>query len=319
MHRLIAVVGSFLVITIAATAQVASSGSVVGFGYALPQPRAVAPGQIISLFLRGSAPESLAPVVVSSSPLPRELAGYSVVLEQTTAGAPVEVPLVGVSRTDACYGMLPCVPVTVLTVQMPWELRANIAGQGRPENYASLRVTAPGGGIELHPLQPVRDAIHVLTSCEESPALQQVAGPRELDGLCRPRVTHSDGKAVTAANPAEPGETVLLHAVGLGFVEGRPASGTSVSADMAVNDVLTAFEFGANRAARWQEEGNPPSGAMLGSGQFGVYQIAVTVPAVVPEGTPACTASRIQSNFTVSLRRYDSFSGAGFCVRTDSE
>lgn len=319
MQCLVAVVLSFWVITTGAWAQVAGSDSVVGFGYALPRPRAVAPGQVISLFLRGPAAGVAGTVVVSSSPLPRELAGYSVLLEQTTAGSAVDVPLLGVSRSEACYGMLPCVPLTVLTVQMPWELRPNIAGQGRPENFVNLRVRAPGGATEMHPLRPVRDAIHVLTTCEESPALQQVSGPGDLEGPCRSRVSHADGRQVTAANPAEPGEMVLLHAVGFGAVEGRPVTGTAAADDLAVDDVTTALEFGANREPRWQEEGTAPVAAILKSSQFGLYQVLVTVPDVIPEGTPACTASRVQSNVTVSLRRFDSFSGASFCVRTGGE
>ncbi len=310
---------SWLVITTASLcAQVAGSEAVVGFGYALPKPRAVAPGQVISLFLRGAAAPA-APVVVSAAPLPRELAGYSVMLEQTTAGAPVAVPLLGLSRTDACYGLLPCVPVAVLTVQIPWELRPNIAGQGRPDNFATLRVSIPGGPAEVHPLRPVRDAIHVLSTCEESPVLQQIPAPSSPDSLCRSRVFHGDGSQVTAGNPAQPGETVLLQAVGLGTVEGRPATGSAAVTDLPVDEVQTAFEFGPNRESRWWEDGNEPVATILRSGQFGLYEIAVTVPTEIPEGTPACTASRIQSNFTVSLRRMDSFSGASFCIRTADE
>ena len=310
---------TFLVITTAhLSAQVAGSEAVVGFGYALPKPRAVAPGQVISLFLRGAAAPAT-PVVVAAAPLPRELSGYSVTLEQTTAGSPIEVPLLGLSRTEACYGMLPCVPVAVLTLQIPWELRPNIAGQGRPDNFATLRVTAPGGTTEIHPLRPVRDAIHVLGTCEESPVLQQVPAPSNPDGVCRSRVFHSDGSQVTAGHPAQPGETVLLQAVGFGVMEDRPATGSAADADRPVEEVLTAFEFGPNRASRWWEDGHEPVATLLRAGQFGIYEIAVTVPVEIPEGTPACTASRIQSNVTVSLRRLDSFSGASFCVRTADE
>lgn len=319
MQVRISFLASLLVITSAGLyAQVAGSEAVVGFGYALPKPRAVSPGQVISLFLRGAAAPG-APVVVSASPLPRELAGYSVLLEQTTAGAPIEVPLLGVSRTDACYGLLPCVPVAVLTLQIPWELRPNIASQGRPDNFATLRVTTPGGATEVHPLRPVRDAIHVLSTCEVSPVLQQAPAPVNPDGVCRSRVFHSDGSQVTAGNPAQPGETVLLQAVGFGVMEGRPASGSAADTDLPVDEVQMAVEFGPNRESRWWDDGTAPVATILRSGQFGIYEIAVTVPTDIPEGTPACTASRIQSNVTVSLRRFDSFSGASFCVRTADE
>jgi len=293
-----------------------AGGLVATMGYGMPTPRAVAPGQVISLFLRaGSAPDE--PLLASGAPLTVEQTGYAVALEQSL-GASVEVPLLGVSRAESCYGLLPCTPLTILTVQIPWELRPNFSGQGRPDNFVSLRVrAADGDGGEVVPVRPVRDAIHIVSSCEESPFLRAPPESPLGEGLCRSRVTHADGRLVTAANPAVAGETVLVHGVGFGLMEGRPETGVAGGTDVAVENLQVAVEFGSNLAARRPEVTTSAAG-VLKAGQFGMYVVAVTVPAV-PAGTPGCTASRIQSNVTVSIGRLDSFAGAAFCVETGAE
>jgi uncharacterized protein (TIGR03437 family) len=295
-----------------------SGGLVATMGYAMPTPRAVAPGQVISLFLRaGSAPA--ASLLASDVPLAAVQAGYIVVLEQSTALALVEVPLLGVSRAESCYGMLPCTPLTILTVQIPWELRPNVNGQGRPDNFVSIRVRAAGSEAgEVFPVRPVRDAIHIVSTCEESPFLQAPPESAAGGGVCRSRVTHADGRLVTAANPAAAGETVLVHGVGFGTMEGRPETGVAAGADVAVENVQLAVEFGSNLAARRPDGSATATTGILKAGQFGMYVVAVTVPEI-PAGTPACTASRIQSNLTVSIGRLDSFAGAAFCVDTGAE
>lgn len=304
--------------TVGADAQPAEPASIVALGYAPPKPMAVAPGQIVSLFLATPSPLASDRVLSSSLPLPLELAGFSLVLEQSTGVSPLPIPLLGVFRSESCYGSLPCKILTTLTVQIPWELRANVPSQGRPDNFAVLRVTQEGVATESYPLEPVTDAIHVLSTCEETIPPNYL---RDADNrvACRPLITHPNGNLVTPADPAFEGQIIYIHAVGLGTLVGRPATGSAATSAIPASDTEVSFEFGANMAAKRPDHTTADVVFVgLPEGETGVYQIAVKVPAV-PGTTPACTASRIESNLTISLGRERSFAGAGLCVQRLSE
>jgi len=308
-----------MMITVAAAAQgsAQSPGRVMSAGYSAPSPLKAAPGQVITLFVHSTEETQPANRVAASGfPLPEQLGGYGVTLEQTLYPTPLPVPIFAVEAVDSCYGLVPsvCLKLTAITIQVPWELVPNRPRSARPENFGILTVSFRGTPGEAFPLQPEVDSIHVITTCD-SPTPPGVSRPAEVSGPCRPLVTHADGLLVTPANPAVAGETVSMYAFGLGRTEGELRSGNTVQSPVALSELASHFQFGTNL-----EPVRPPEDAAelvvtasLVADQVGLYRVLVTIPAI-PEDTQACTASSIVSNLTLSIGRQQSFGGAGICV-----
>ena len=294
-------------------------GRVLSAGYSAPRPLKAAPGQVITLFVH--APNGTKPqgrLTAPRLPLPAELGGYAVTLEQTLYPNPIQVPVFAVEGVDNCYGLTPsvCIELTAVTIQIPWELVPNLAQSGRPENFGTLTVSYQGVKGEAVPLQPEVDSIHVITTCD-SPEPPGIDRPRESTGPCRPLVTHLDGQLVTPANPAAGGERLLLYAFGLGRAEGDLRTGDAVQSSSPFTDVAVGFQFGLNldpnRPAGVSPEAATATADLI-TGQVGLYRVAITMPAV-PVNTRECTASTIESNLTVSIGRQQSYSGAGICAQ----
>ena len=211
--------------------------------------------------------------------------------------------------------------LTAITIQIPWELVPNRErGGGRPENFAKLTVAFQGVPGESIAIEPQLDNIHIVNSCDSTmpPGIER---PADMSGPCRPLVTHVDGRLVTSANPASQGEALVLYAFGLGASGGGVRSGDTTRAPVPLTDVGVVFQSGVNLQASRPgpippQTGNSPLALYAGltAGQVGLYQIAVTLPNL-PANTPACTASSIQSNFTISIGRTATFDGAGICIQ----
>ena len=94
-----------------------------------------------------------------------------------------------------------CSELVAITLPVPWELVANVDSARRPENFAVLTVAYRGVDGEAFPLDAVADSIHIVNSCDATmpPGVQR---PEDLTGPCKPVVTHSDGRLVTAGNLA---------------------------------------------------------------------------------------------------------------------
>lgn len=301
--------------TVLAVAQQNAPGPVVSVGYAPPAPIVVAPGQVITLFTRASASSALTEAVIAGqTPLPTSLGGISVLLEQTVSEAPIPLPLFAVFPLRNCYGLVPsvCTPLTAITVQIPWQLRPNVPRSGRPENFAVLRLSQAGATSEAVPLNPVADAIHVVSTCDTTmPAVS--SRPPELAGACRSLLTHLDGELVTPGNPAQAGETIVLYLVGLGAASLNQENGAAATGPAAIEGIRAAFRFGADLEPQDPVTSNlTPSYAGPTPGQVGLYQISFAVPEP-PADTPPCR-SVSSSNITVSFGRTVSFGGVSFCV-----
>jgi uncharacterized protein (TIGR03437 family) len=205
-------------------------------------------------------------------------------------------------------------------LQIPWELLNNRSSGGRPENFAALKVFYQGTAGDAFPVQPESDSIHIINSCDSTMPPGFVR-PAEMSGGCRSLVTHLDGKLVTAANPATAGETLVMYAFGLGHTGTSIRTGDAARAPVGLTDVTLQFSPGVN-VAPVRPTGVPPPGgnapipvfAGLTPSQVGLYQITFTVPGL-GTGAQACTASTIESNFTVSVGRAQSFDGAGICIQ----
>jgi uncharacterized protein (TIGR03437 family) len=291
---------------------------VIGAGYAAPGATDAAPGQILTIFARvpGKIP---ADPVVAKAPLPPVLAGFTVLLRQTFPSDPQPVPILSAVDSQSCSLVEPmvCDTVSMLTVQVPFELTANAPRTAAPQttvpqNFARLDISYNGVPANSLFLNPVLDRIHVLNSCEAAAGATQPAA-------CLPLVTHAGGSLVSSDNPALPGELLTASAVGLGAVAAGPlmipvrtGAATPPQAP-AVDGMTVAFDGRTNAPAGMPSAAAaPPDSAQLQAGAVGIYQIAFTVPSPV-NGAPACSGA-VRSNLTVTFARAASYDGVGICV-----
>jgi uncharacterized protein (TIGR03437 family) len=278
---------------------------VTSAGYTPPTLTKVAPGQVITLYVRISGAPITKAILAAGTPLPTLLGGFSVSLKQTFIGEPIAVPLIGIYPSDPCSGVAPCTPLTAIMVQIPFELVPNVPGSRMPFNFATLTVMQNGVAGDALPLMAVPDNIHVINSCD--------ALPPATNAQCAPIFRHADGSVVTAANPAKSGEVLSMAAFGLGYPVFSVASGDLPRAPVSTDGVKLGFEFRANTPAVKPGSSQPSASAAISRDGVGLYQITFVVPAV-PDGTPAC-GTGVTSNLTVSIGRTSSFDGAGLCVQ----
>ena len=276
---------------------------VTSAGYTPPTLTKVAPGQVITLYVRTSGAPVTQPILASSTPLPTLLGGFSVSLKQTFLSDPVLVPLAGIYPSDPCSGVASCTPLTAILVQIPFELVPNVPGSRMPFNFATVTVSRNGVAGDPLPLQAVPDNIHVITSCD---ALPPAPGTP-----CTPIFRHTDGSLVSVSNPAKSGEILSMAAFGLGYPVFSIATGDLPRAPVTTDGVYVGFDFRPNTPAA--KPGKNPASAAITRDGVGLYQINFLVPAI-PEGTPAC-GNGVASNLTVSIGRTSSFDGAGICVQ----
>ncbi len=298
-----------------------TSGPVLlGQGNVNPFPLSVAPGQVLTLFVQSGV--VLAPGV---SP------GVSAVF--SAGGTNQSMPVLAVAEANTgCNAsvMAPCPHVLAVTVQVPFGIPVVCATCASPfVASGSIAVTVSGVATPNVVVQPLRDQVHFLTSCDVV-----VAGPNTtppIGGLpCTPVITHANGKTVTAILPAVAGEELVAYATGLGqtnpsLTTGQPAADSSPA--------ITTFDIDFNYRANALATKPGTVGAKTASpiftgatkGFVGLYQINFIVPpppagiqpcvdfALVPNGGFA-----VQSNLTVSVGSDFSFDGAGICVTPGS-
>src|SRR4051794_9256319 len=214
---------------------------VTSVGYTPPNLTKVAPGQVITLYVRTTGAPVAQPILAGSTPLPLSLGGFSVSLKQTFFSDPVPVPLVGIYSSDPCNGVASCTPLTAIMVQIPFELVPNVPGARMPFNFATLTVQQNGVAGDALPLFAVPDNIHVITTCD---ALPPTAGAQ-----CTPIFKHADGSLVSAASPAKAGETLSMAAFGLGYPVKLVTTGDLPAAPINTDGVKVGFDFRANAAA----------------------------------------------------------------------
>jgi uncharacterized protein (TIGR03437 family) len=280
----------------------------IGAGYRAPQPVEVAPGQVITLFVRVPGKIAADPVT-AQLPLPTALGGFSVVLRQSFPSEPLAVPIFAVEDSRSCSQLTPeqCEVVSMITVQIPYQLTPNVPRALIPMNYARLDVSFNDTPATPLLLSAVPDRIHVLNSCDVNSGLPA--------GTCVPVVRHADGNLVNLMRPAQPGETLIMSVVGLGYPNQAVATGAAAPQPaVAVNDVWIGFDARVNQGPGMPlgDPAPPPATARLRPGAVGIYDITFNVPDL-PAGIPACS-NTVRSNLTVSIGRTVSMDGAGICV-----
>jgi len=276
---------------------------VTSAGYVPPTLTKVAPGQLITLYVRISGAPVTQPILAGTTPLPTLLGGFSVSLKQTFISDPMPIPLAGIYPSDPCNGVAPCMPLTAMLVQIPFELVPNVPGSRMPFNFATVTVSRNGVAGDPLPLQAVPDNIHVITSCD--------ALPPAANASCTPLFRHADGSLVSASNPAKSGEVLSMAAYGLGYPASSVTTGDLPRIPVTTDGVNVGFDFRPNTPAA--KPANSPATAAITRDGVGLYQVNFLVPAV-PPGTAAC-GSGVASNLTVSIGRTSSFDGAGICVQ----
>jgi len=283
---------------------------VIDSGYRAPGPLKVAPGQVITLFVRPSSIRLTSGIAASSAPLPATLGGFSVTLRQTFS-PPVAVPIISINPIGTCpaVSVAPvCSYLAAITVQIPFELMPNAERSRLPENFASLTVAE--NNVDGDPLQlnAVASNLHIVTSCDST--LLTLSPP------CVSLVKKSDGSVVTPKFPALPGDTVTISLYGLG--RAAPAVKTGelpTDSSSLVPETKMGLRFGTNPAA--PEADSDPDAAFLSTDSVGLYSVSFKVPEV-PKDTPACSEA-IASNFSVTIARGASSESVSLCVRTPDQ
>jgi uncharacterized protein (TIGR03437 family) len=289
--------------------QDASANTIVGMGYQYP-PVAVAPGQLITVFVAGNVQGNITAAV---------------------SGKPT--PVIEVRPASGCPAATLCSSVTAVTIQIPYEIEP-ACDFTNPAclvlEQAQLVVTANGVAGAPIELAPVADRIHFLTACDTL-ASSSGAGSSPYNELpCSPMVTHADGSMVTAGSPAQGGELLVAYAVGLGLTTPAVETGQAATTPTPTYETFVLdFNFRPNALAT-----QPvllcscpatvsnctlpcpvlpvPLYSGLTPGFVGLYQVNFMVPQA-PVGTPACSGT-VKSNLTVSVGGQSSFDGVGICV-----
>lgn len=307
-----------------------AGNTVVGAGYVAPVPITVAPGELVTIFVQGVGASFTHPVAASALPLPTMLEGISVSLGQSVSPqGPIAVPLVAVFPVATCIStqLTGCAAVTGITLQIPFEMGVFTVPSLGARNVAQLTVTENGASGATVELLPRVDKIHVIRQRDTLTAPESQA--TELFAA-EAIVTHADGSLVSSVAPGNPGEILLLWAVGLGQTNPVVASGQATPAPAPTAPVVLVFDFTPNAepsrpTATAEGMVLSPTASTSGPlvpvfsgltpGAVGLYQVNFAVP-VPPPGVARCGGGpgTIFSNLTVSIGRDESFDGAGICV-----
>jgi uncharacterized protein (TIGR03437 family) len=292
--------------------QTASAPAIASVGYTNPFPLAVAPGQLLTLYVQAPAASNASAVF-------------------WTQNSTEAMPVVRVSPSEAaCFGPpnsappTTCANVFSVTVQVPFDIPT--ARPPLPVGPASIAISMNGVQSPYYGVQGQPTLIHILNTCD---ALVQGSA------ACAPLIMHANGQQVTAQLPATSGEELVAYATGLGqtnppLTTGQPATESNpvilpVNLDFNFRADALAAEPGAGGATSFQ-----PLFAGSTKGFVGLYQVNFTVPSP-PAGLQPCPTAIpvaalaptpifdiIRSNLTVSFGSYASFDGAGICVTPGS-
>ena len=294
-------------------------------GYGVLNPLPVAPGQILTFFVAGIGDTITKPILAEGERLPTTLAGISVRLYQPQ---PVLFPILELRPMSTCpvYPFLqrPCGKMLAVTVQVPFEIVENLPFSARPDFPAQLTVlegSTQSGAVDLLPME---NQIHLLRACD----LERTA---QINRVCgTPIVSHADGKLLSETNPAQPGETLVMYALGLGRTDPPVPTGVrSPSTLSRVADISVDYIFGLNLTPSSNPEERLPvhvDFVGLVPGSVGLYQVNFTVPPA-SQNVRACSLLGsvgsggyfISSNLTITVEGSSSSDSIGICVDVNVE
>jgi hypothetical protein len=233
---------AFMVVIVFPLLGLSQSGSyVASAGYNFAAPTAVAPGQAVTLFVRGlSVPDAVANTV----PLPRTLSGVTVVvITPPTPTYPTTLPIFSIrSSTESCAEVaVSLCNTTAITVQFPFEPTCIPSGfpssctSFYPEPLVRIAIQTNAGSGEEFWFGVVTQNTHFLNSCDA------IFG---TGGICYPFATHADGSLNSTSAPARPGEVIVLYAAGLGLTQSGGQTGNAPKApDPIVGDFYLSWGY----------------------------------------------------------------------------
>jgi uncharacterized protein (TIGR03437 family) len=285
----------------------------VGAGFANPFPVAVAPGQLLTLFVQSNTGSN------------------GVAATFWNGSANEAMPVLQVNQTNAaCAGSsnIACANLLAVTVQIPFDAPTlGVLGSDIAVAPSSIAVAINGVKSSYFGVQPAPNQVHILTACDVivggSPSFQAIRGLG-----CAPLITHADGTQVSAILPAKSGEELVAYATGLGQTNPPLTTGQlAAQSSPTVAAFNLDFNYRANALATAPGAVGSAVTAPLFTGAtkgfIGLYQINFMVPPP-PAGTypcvdfavPAATSpgTAVQSNLTVSVGSNFSFDGVGICV-----
>lgn len=294
-----------------------STPIVRGAGYAPPIPLLLAPGQIVTVYVSGLAP-TLTPgqrAYAAKTPLPTTLAGISATMTQFSGPTPLPIPLLAVSSFAGCQQEL-CTLIGV-TIQVPFELVPNFPLCLSCTNGAQIVVSDGTRSTPPIDISPVPAQVRILRPYD---VLTLIPG---FDSSVKWAVIHSDGRFVTSSNPALAGEEIVIYAVGLGAPTSGPPLTLVKSGDVTPSPAPVAagtlsYDFRINATpSRTLAAMSDPYLRFVGMspGSVGLYQVNFVVPPLPPD-LLECDNVSVSSNLTVTLMGWDSFDGAGICVKS---
>jgi uncharacterized protein (TIGR03437 family) len=234
-------------------------GVVNGASFA-PFTAQLSPGEVITLF--GSGLSNGGPAS-ASAPFPNTLNNVQVLITPSGATAPLNAPVYSISQPAPGQDQISAVvPYTIPTSTSIVSIQVSNGGTLSNVVQAYMGSTSPG----------------LFTQTQ--------------NGLGDAKILHAppDNSPVTAASPAKVGETVQVFLVGLGAVSGSTAAGAAAPSaeplarvtnmpDVYIDNQLATVTF-----------------AGLAPGLGGLYQINVTIPAGVGNGSVSLEISDIDSD-----------------------
>jgi len=301
----------FSLLLFPALLQAQQSSVITSAGYSMPRPIAVAPGQVITLFVHTTQISLNAPALADlSQPLPTSLAGLSVGLKQTFAALEQPVPLLSAAPVSRCTDVNPvvCSSFIALTVQIPFELQPNLEDPRLPASFAALVVYENGVAGDPMQLNPVLARLHVVTSCDSTDV--------NVNPPCVPLVLHADGSTVTLQNPAKPDELLTARVFGAGRADSNAATGAKPSSAVNLSGMKLYAAFGNDLQSGVSGTEVPVVAAALSTDSIGLYTVNFRAPKLT-DTTPECAARGVTNafNVTITLTRGVSSDGVGICVK----
>jgi uncharacterized protein (TIGR03437 family) len=186
-----------------------AQNEIVSAGYDVPSYQSVAPGQVLTLFVRGL---KVADAFANGTPLPTTLGGIVVDVNSSIQGYPTRLKMFSIVSYDSCSGRLsvPC-PLAQVTVQIPTEptcIPTQFPNDCRIGPPPVIVLNVEQGGIKGQdfPVIVGGQKPRILTSCDT------IFGT--IGGICNPYITHANGSLIGSGcgSAAKPGEVIVVYA-----------------------------------------------------------------------------------------------------------
>lgn len=307
-------IASIVTATLLGAISLFAQAAVVGSGYSAPYPILVAPGQLVTVSVKGIGAALTSRVSAASLPLPYSLAGISVTIDElmTPASLNEKVPLLAVApvRSTSLAGA-PEGIVTAVSVQIPYFLRTASFISPLTPPPATLTVSENDAPAVTISIAPMPSQIHIATTCDANLVVSPPGAP------CRTLIAHADGSLVTSDQPAHAGEEIVLYAFGLGAAPPGVVTGdASPQPAQPIGSPPVLWFEPANLDVPGERQRADPLFAGLTPGFAGLYQINFLAPAPpLPFAPDSCSTFNSPSgNVAVTVRGYLSADTGSFCV-----